>query len=179
MNELAPTGEALPTIARNSIATHFGLESAISDPRLSNYLARPAGVFVTIRKSDGELRGCRGTIQPQYGNVLEETRRLALSSALEDNRFEPVRVHELDDLNYEVSVLHPPEPAASLADFDPTRYGIIVHDHRDRRALMLPNVEGLDTVEKQYDATCRKGGIDPNGEVTLERFQVDKFTEAE
>ncbi len=177
MNDPTPTGEALPAVARDSIAIHFGLDPSAPEPEPNDYLARSAGVFVTIRKSTGELRGCRGTIQPQYADVLEETRRLALSSALEDCRFEPIRIQELEHLNYEVSVLHPPEPAASLAEFDPTRYGIIVRDPTGRRALMLPNVEGLDTVEKQFTATCRKGGIDPRGEVTLERFQVDKFTE--
>lgn len=178
MSNPQPTGECLPQIARNSVAEHFGLEPTGRETEPNEYLAKAAGVFVTIRKDNGELRGCRGTIQPQFENVVEETRRLALSSALEDTRFEPVRVHELDGLSYEVSVLHPPEPAASLADFDPTRYGIIVRDSTGRRALMLPNVEGLDTVAKQYSATCRKGGINPNGEVDLERFQVDKFAEA-
>jgi len=179
MSDSISSGECLPRVARDSVAEHFGLEPSSPPPEPNDYLRRRAGVFVTIRRKDGSLRGCRGTIEPQHSNVIEETRRLALSSALEDTRFEPVRIHELDDLRYEVSVLHPPEPAASLADFDPSRYGIIVRDGFGRRALMLPGVEGLDTVQKQYLATCRKGGIDPEGPVTLERFQVDKFIEGE
>ena len=170
-------GDILPAIARDRVGVHFGFDSVVEIPPADGYLAQPAGVFVTIRTRDGELRGCRGTISATCENVVEETRRMALSSALEDTRFEPVRVHELEDLTYEISVLHEPEPAASLDDFDPFKYGIIVRDAGGRRALMLPNVEGLNTVQKQYDATCRKGGIDPTGTVELERFQVDKFTE--
>lgn len=179
MSEPKEQGDVLPTLARDSVADHFGLDPQCQLPAPEGYLGLAAGVFVTIRKRNGELRGCRGTIQPQYDNVIEETRQLALSSALQDTRFEPVRLHELDDLTYEVSVLHSPEPATSLDEFDSSVYGIIVRDEQGRRALMLPDVDGLDTVEKQFRATCRKGGIDPDGEVLLERFQVDKFCEAE
>ena len=30
-----------------------------------------------------------------------------------------------------------------------------------RQALLLPDLEGVDTVEQQVCITCRKGGIDP------------------
>lgn len=179
MNDSPPNGASLPAIARETISSHFGYNTFTPDPDPNDYLSRPAGVFVTIRTNNGELRGCRGSIKPQFGNVLAETKHVALSSALDDTRFKPIQAHELDDLNYEVSVLHPPEPADSLAEFDPARYGIIVHDPKGRRALMLPDVEGLDTVDKQYKATCRKGRIDPDGQVTLQRFQVDKFKETD
>jgi len=179
MDELSSTGVILPVVARASVAEHFGMDSETASPFPIGFLGEAAGVFVTIRNRKGELRGCRGTIQPQHANVIEETRQLALSSALQDTRFEAVRVHELDDLVYEVSVLHPPEPVVSLEAFDPANYGIIVRDDNGRRALMLPNVDGLDTVEKQYRATCHKGGIDPDGVVTLERFRVEKFSEVE
>ena len=178
MSDLESQGRILPALARDSVAEHFGLDAQSPDPAPDGYLGEAAGVFVTIRNGKGELRGCRGTIQPQYENVIEETRRLALSSALQDTRFDPVCVNELEELTYEVSVLHAPEAANSLDEFDASVYGIIVRDEHGRRALMLPNVDGLDTVEKQYQATCRKGGIDPAGDVHLERFRVDKFSEA-
>lgn len=179
MDESSSSGAILPAVARASVAGHFGLDAKIEPPEAVEFLAEAAGVFVTIRNSKGELRGCRGTIQPQFENVIEETRQLALSSALQDTRFEPIRIHELDELTYEVSVLHTPEPANSLAEFDSATFGIIVRDEGGRRGLMLPNVAGLETVDKQYRATCQKGGIDPEGEVKLERFRVEKFAEAE
>ena len=177
MSDESTNGKILPLIARESVASRFGNGAPQTNPEPTGYLGRRAGVFVTIKTHDGYLRGCRGTIQPRYANVIEETRKLAQSSAFNDDRFAPVVHSELDKLTYEVSVLHEPEPARALNEFDPTRYGIIVQANDGRRALMLPNVEGLDTVEKQFNATCRKGDIDPKEAVTLERFQVDKFTE--
>ena len=171
-------GECLPTLARASVAEHLTGVRATGRVPSNDYLQRRAGVFVTIRNRQGALRGCRGTIEPQYADIREETRRLALSSALQDTRFTPVTAAELDHLNFEVSVLHPPTPATSLDEFDPTHHGIIVRTPDGRRALMLPGVEGLDTAERQFRATCHKGGIDPAEDCTLERFVVDKFREA-
>lgn len=178
MNDATHPGHLLPRVARESVESRLTGAGSRRQPEATGYLARRAGVFVTIRTRDGELRGCRGTIQPQYANVIEETRKLARSSAFQDDRFDPVRRDELAQLTYEVSVLHEPEPAAGLDAFDPARYGIIVQTTDGRRALMLPGVEGLETVTQQYRATCRKGRIDPAEPVQLERFQVDKFTEA-
>ncbi len=171
-------GQILPAVARDTVEAQL-LDRPLMAVSPDGYLAHRAGVFVTIRNRSGDLRGCRGTIQAQYENVLEETRRLAVSSALHDTRFEPVRPAQLVDLTYEVSVLYKPEPVVSLDQFDPSKFGIIVYTGSRKRALMLPNVEGLDTVDRQYRATCQKGGIDPEGEVHLERFQVDKFIEEE
>jgi AmmeMemoRadiSam system protein A len=171
---MSDEGKLLPEIARDAVECRL-LDRVIKPIEPEWILSQRAGVFVTIRTRAGRLRGCRGTIQPQFANVIQETRNLALSSAFQDPRFEPIRADELVELSYEVSVLHEPEPAESLADFDASRFGIIVTTPTGKRALMLPNVEGLETVEKQYSATCQKGGIDPAEEVRLERFQVDKF----
>jgi AmmeMemoRadiSam system protein A len=178
MSSLASDANLLPAIARASVAEHLTGAPPPTPPEIRDYLARRAGVFVTIRTRQGELRGCRGTIEPQFPDVAEETRRLALSSAFQDNRFAPVHREELNNLRFEVSVLHPPEPATGLEGFDPARHGIIVSTPDGRRALMLPGVEGLETAQKQFEATCRKGGIDPRESVTLERFVVDRFKEA-
>lgn len=169
--------QLLPKIARAAVEGHFRNDAVPVDVPESEFLQRSAGVFVTLRTRDGRLRGCRGTITPRRPNVIEETREVARSSAFQDQRFEPVTETELADLTYEVSVLNPPEPVASVADLDPHRYGVIVSTADGRRGLMLPEVEGLDTVEQQIDATCRKAQIDSREPLTLERFTTDKFTE--
>jgi AmmeMemoRadiSam system protein A len=171
-------GRILPTIAREALERHFGNGRARTDVPGHEYLLQPAGVFVTLRTRDGRLRGCRGTIAPRAGNVVEETRSVALSSALQDQRFTPVTDDELSGLIYEVSVLHPPEVVASPAELDPRRYGVMVTTDDGRRGLMLPGVEGLDTVEQQIQATCRKARIDPREPFTLMRFTTDHFSES-
>ncbi len=170
-------GTCLPEIAREAVEHQLGRGHPAKSWPLNKFLKGAAGVFVTIRGSQGELRGCRGTIEPRHNNLVEETRAVALSSAFEDSRFEPVNADELDGLHYEVSVLHPAEPVKGMSDLDPHTYGVIVRTPDGRRGLMLPEVEGLDSVEKQIMATCRKAYIDPREPMSFERFKVDKFKE--
>lgn len=170
-------GTLLPAIAREAVERHLCNGRPHRAIPRDAFFDQRAGVFVTIRTRDGRLRGCRGTIFPQQPDLVEETRAVALSSAFQDGRFEPVTEDELGQLTYEVSVLHPPEPVASAAELDPHRYGVIVSTPDGRRGLMLPEVEGLDTVAQQIEATCRKAQIDPREPLTLERFTTEKFTE--
>lgn len=134
---------------------------------------RPAaGVFVTLRK-DGALRGCVGSIVPQSASLYEEIARMAPEAALADDRFPPVEAAELPDLQLEVSVLEPPEPVDDPATLDPAVWGVIVTSGW-KRALLLPDIEGIDTVEQQLHAVRRKAGIRPDAPVRLERFRVRK-----
>lgn len=130
-----------------------------------------AGVFVSLHE-DGELRGCIGTIEPVRKNVAEEIVRNGVAACSEDPRFPPVRADELDYLELSVDVLFPAEPVASEAELDPARYGVIVSKGW-RRGLLLPNLEGVDTVEQQVAIAKRKAGIGLGERgVRLERFEV-------
>jgi len=136
----------------------------------------PAGVFVTLHtKSTGELRGCIGTIEPVEDSLIQETINNAIAAATRDPRFPPVRPHELDDLEIDVSVLYPPEPIDSITQLDPRRYGVIVQRGR-RRGLLLPDIPGIDDAETQVAFARRKAWIDPQEPVQLYRFRVEKYT---
>ena len=130
-----------------------------------------AGVFVCIKK-EGELRGCIGTILPAYDDVFEETCALSISAGTTDPRFAPVTEEELDGLVYTVDVMGTPEEATRDM-LDEKRYGVIV-SRGGRRGLLLPNLEGVDSVEEQLDISCRKGGIDPRDDYGIERFTVER-----
>lgn len=132
-----------------------------------------AGVFVSIKKQ-GHLRGCIGTIEPTRANIVEEVMANAVSAGLHDPRFYPVGREELDDLEYSVDVLRPPEPVAGLDDLDPKKYGVIVRAGR-RKGLLLPNLEGIDTAQEQVSIARQKAGIGPNEPVQLERFEVVRY----
>ncbi len=170
-------GSCLPEVARSAVEGKLGRRNGPVHRPVNDFLRQPAGVFVTIRRRSGELRGCRGSIKPRHENLIEETRAVALSSAFSDSRFEPVYVDELDDLRYEVSVLYPAIPVVSRADLDPHRFGVIITTPDGRRGLMLPEVAGLDTVDKQIEETCKKAHIDPREPMSFERFEVEKFKE--
>ena len=82
---------------------------------------------------------------------------------------------ELDDLEIDVSVLHPPEPIDSTAQLDPKRYGVIVQ-RSGRRGLLLPDIEGVNDVETQVSIARQKADIGPHEPVKMYRFRVEKFT---
>lgn len=129
-----------------------------------------AGVFVSLHKN-GELRGCVGTISPTTGNVAREIIQNAVSAGLQDNRFEPVTASELPYLTYKVDVLSEPEPISGPEELDVRRYGVIVTNGY-KRGLLLPNLDGVDTVGEQVAIARRKAGIPEGMPVKLERFEV-------
>jgi AmmeMemoRadiSam system protein A len=141
-------------------------------------MRRQAGAFVTIRRQ-GQLRGCIGTIQPVCENVAEEVVQNAISSASKDPRFPPLGRGELEGLEVKVDVLGEPEPVDSLEQLDPRRYGLIVQSISQpwKRGLLLPDLEGIDTVEKQvYWTRHHKAGItDPDEPVQMFRFEVMRY----
>ena len=135
--------------------------------------ARRAGVFVSLKK-DKELRGCIGTIGPVQKDVVAEVMANAVSAGTGDPRFYPVQPEELPDLEYSVDVLGDPEPVPDLAGLNPGRYGVIVRSGR-RSGLLLPDLEGIDTVEEQVAIARQKAGIGPDEPVELFRFEVTRY----
>ena len=171
----------LVELARRTIESCVTGGQEIEPPgagELTAAMQRQAGAFVTIRRH-GQLRGCIGTIEPACDNVAEEVIRNAVSAATRDPRFPPVRPNELADLEVKVDVLGEPEPVNSLEELDPQRYGLIVQSvaHPWKRGLLLPALEGIDTVEKQVNWTRQhKAGItDPDELVQMFRFEVTRY----
>ena len=132
-----------------------------------------AGVFVSLKKH-GQLRGCIGTFDPTQENVAQEIIHNAVSSATQDPRFPPVSSEELPYLDYSVDILSKPEPVKDRKKLDPKKYGVIVESH-GRRGLLLPDIEGVDTVEQQIEICCYKAGISPGEPVKLSCFQVRRY----
>jgi AmmeMemoRadiSam system protein A len=133
-------------------------------------------VFVTLRERDGALRGCIGHVEPMHDTLAEEVASCAVSSALRDSRFAPVGAEELATLSIEVSVLDKPEPVETAAQLEPRTYGVIV-SAGSRRGVLLPDIEGVDSVEQQLKIALHKAGIDAAEAFRVERFQVLKAEE--
>ena len=170
----------LVQLARQSLETYVRTGKQIPVPQdLPPELARRAGAFVTLHRH-GQLRGCIGTIQPVCATVAEEVIRNAVSSASRDPRFAPVREDELNDLEIKVDVLNEPERIDSEDQLDPERYGLIIQSLSQpwKRGLLLPNLEGIDTVDSQvYWTRYHKAGItDPDEPVEMYRFEVTRLT---
>jgi AmmeMemoRadiSam system protein A len=131
-----------------------------------------AGAFVCLKRH-GSLRGCIGTIEPVRRSLAEEIIENAISAATRDPRFLPVEPEELDDLDVSVDVLFPPEPIDGPEQLDPKRYGVIV-EHGGRRGLLLPDLDGVDTVEQQVEIARHKAFIGHSEPIKLYRFEVKR-----
>ncbi|WP_300957931.1 AmmeMemoRadiSam system protein A, partial [Faecalibaculum rodentium] len=130
-----------------------------------------AGVFVSVHK-DGQLRGCIGTTEPVTTNVTTEIMQNAVSAVSRDPRFPAVQPWELEDLDINVDVLMPAEVIDSPDQLDVKKYGVIV-SKGGKRGLLLPDLEGVDTVEKQLEIAKQKAGLSPQETgCTLQRFEV-------
>lgn len=164
-------GDPLVSLARETIEEYirYGRVTQVPVP-MPPELEMRAGAFVCLKKH-GQLRGCIGTIEPTQPNLAAEIVQNAISSSTRDPRFEPVYEDELDDLEYTVDVLSAPHPVESLDDLDPKRYGVIV-ESGFKRGLLLPDLEGVDTVEDQVSIAMRKAGIYDGEPITLYRFEV-------
>ncbi len=131
------------------------------------------GVFVSLKKG-GELRGCIGTILPVTNSVAEEIIRNAIEAGVNDPRFYRVEEHELMDIDISVDVLTEPEEA-DKEDLDPRKYGVIVKDN-GKTGLLLPDLQGVNTIEEQLSIALQKAGI-TSGEYTIEKFEVIRHLE--
>ena len=140
---------------------------------LTTEMAARAGVFVSIKKK-GSLRGCIGTFMPYAENVALEIIKNAISAATKDPRFDPVTEDELSELEYSVDVLSPPEKVADISELDPKKYGIIVI-HGQRKGLLLPDLEGVGSVEEQLRIAKMKAWINPDEKVEIFRFMVSRY----
>lgn len=139
----------------------------------SKMLEQKRGVFVSLKK-EGALRGCIGTIFPVTENVATEIIRNAVAAGTRDPRFYPVNLEELAELDVSVDVLTEPEET-TLEKLDPKKYGIIVQKG-SRVGVLLPDLEGVDTVEEQLSIALEKGSIGHWEDYKIERFSVRRYS---
>jgi AmmeMemoRadiSam system protein A len=163
----------LVRLAKRTVEAFVKKGEVVRPKRLSAEMKQRAGVFVSIHKL-GELRGCIGTFEPQHANVAEEIVANAISSATRDPRFSPVTKGELKKLDYSIDVLSQPEPVETIEQLDAKRYGVIV-EAGWRKGLLLPDLEGVNTAEEQVNICRLKAGIEPDEEVKLYRFEVERY----
>jgi MEMO1 family protein len=164
----------LVALAHRTIETYVKEGKVVEPPAaLAPEMKEVAGTFVSIHKH-GDLRGCIGTFEPTTENVASEVISNAIQSATRDPRFAPVTGDELKDLDINVDVLTHPEKIESKDQLDPKKYGAIV-ECGYRKGLLLPDLEGVDTVDQQIDICRAKGGIGPKEKVNLYRFEVKRY----
>lgn len=188
------------SLAKSAVENYIKGKKIITPPENlpEELLEKKSGVFVTIEKQ-GQLRGCIGTYLPTKENIAKEIIQNAIAAATEDYRFGPIQEKELSHFSYTVYTLSEPELVKNIKELDAKKYGIIIktlpisYPRPERRGLpgeaagtdvmfnghsvaksglLLPDLEGVDTIEKQISICCQKGEIDPE----KERIIIYKFT---
>lgn len=164
--------DAYVRLARASVESYVRSHKQLEVPSwITEEMKRDrAGVFVSIHEHD-RLRGCIGTISPVMNNIAEEIIQNAISASSRDPRFSPIGPEELKWLEIHVDVLGRPEKIDGPEFLDVKRFGVIV-TKGSRRGLLLPDLEGVDTVDQQISIAKQKAGIGQNEKVQLQRFEV-------
>jgi len=181
--------EMLLTLARNTVEEYIktGLVSSLN-PEDFKDLSENQGCYVTLTKEKEQqpLRGCIGDsipLRPLYECVQTN----AINAAVDDDRFQPVREPELDDITIEVSVLTVPKdfefdsPEELLEKLRPNIDGVFMQ-YRGRSSLFLPSVwEQLPDKERFLENLCEKQDSPPNcwqrEDVKIQTFQAQIFEE--
>lgn len=143
---------------------------SVPDGLPDEMLSRRAGTFVSIHEH-GALRGCIGTIGPTRASIAEEIIGNAISASTRDPRFPAITADELPWLEISVDVLGEAEDIDSKDMLDVKRYGVIVTSGL-KRGLLLPDLDGVDTVDQQIDIAKQKAGIGRSEKYKLQRFEV-------
>lgn len=164
-------------LARTAVENYIvsGKETKIDEEKLPEILKKEAGVFVTLKKN-GKLRGCMGTFRPVQKNAAYEIISNAMTAAENDPRFPEVKKEELNQIKISVDILSEAESIRSKSELDPKKYGILVKGGH-QTGLLLPDLEGIDTVDEQLNIAKRKAGLSEDSEVEIYRFKVRRFKE--
>ena len=172
---------SLLAIARQAVIK--AVQSGESLKKFSNdgALRRPAGAFVTLHYR-GRLRGCVGQL-PSKDSLASVIARCAKSAALEDPRFEAVRIDELPGIEIELSVLSQPV-GATRQEIEPGRHGLIVSCGW-KRGVLLPQVAKHFrwNAERFLEETCVKAGLSKDAwkdaDTQIQTFTAEVFSEAD
>jgi uncharacterized protein len=171
---------ALLKLARLTLESYFveGTTPAYHTSRVS--LLEKKGAFVSLHENE-DLRGCIGQLYPDR-ELYKIVQHCALSAALEDTRFFPVRREELPDLSIEISVLSSFRRIQEVEEIQVGKHGIyIVQGHF--KGLLLPQVAtnyGWDRMTF-LEQTSRKAGLPASGwqskNSVIQTFEAEVFDE--
>lgn len=173
-------GILLVKAARKSVEEYLN-GITLQDKILESKFSMKSGVFVTLNNSQG-LRGCIGYPLPNR-ELFFALRDAAISAAINDSRFSPLKTEELDVVTFEVTVLTPPETITKnyTTEIKVGRDGLIISD-KSHSGLLLPQVpvEYGWGVKEFLEHTCQKAGLEKDcwkKQVVIQKFQGIIFKE--
>lgn len=163
-------------LAHKAIKIYLETGQVVPPPTpLPENMANPGATFVSLHAADGQLRGCRGTITPTKPTLAEAIIHTAISSAVDDSRFPPITLSEIQGLQIKVDVLSSMEPVTDTNLLDEKIYGVLI-ESGNRRALLLPNISAVKSVPHQLELVRRKAGLTPTEPAELYQFTVTRYS---
>ncbi len=170
-------------LAKNAIDEYVknGSKYEINRDLPAELLTKKAGVFVSIHKKtrnnkDGELRGCIGTFEPTKDNIAQEIVDNAISAASRDFRFDPIKKNELENIDISIDVLSRPELVDNIQTLNPKKYGILIKSKDGARSgLLLPDLNGVDTIHDQIAIALNKAQISAHEPINIYKFTVTRY----
>ncbi len=148
----------LLTLARKSIEHYLKNGEFLTCETSNSKFLEKKGVFVTL-KERGELRGCIGFVEPVYP-LSQAVIQCAVYAAVQDPRFPPVKLSELDKIKVEISILSRAEPVKNISEIKVGQHGLLIQQN-GRSGLLLPQVAtelGWDRATFLKEV-CRKAGL--------------------
>lgn len=165
--------------AQEAIITFLesGRKIYIPDADIPDELKISKACFVSLYESNGRMRGCMGTIKPRNKWLYHEIVDNAIFAAFEDDRYVPLMEGELDDITLKVETVSRPEKIQHVKELDPDRFGIIVRSQQHLEGVLLPQCEGIHTVDDQINLAMEKGNIPISEKDYLDifRFNIEVF----
>ena len=162
-------------LAQQAIETYLKSGENIRAPSpLPGFLAEPGNVFVSLHNVDGSLRGCRGSVMSTESTLADAIIKTAIASAIDDPRFPPMNLSEAEGVKIKVDVLSPLELVMNINELDEKTYGVFIQSGQ-RQALLLPDIQAVNTVPEQLDLVRRKAGLSPTEPAQLYRFTVTRY----
>ena len=161
------------SLAKDAVESYVRDSIIIEAVYNNSFLKTPAAAFVSLKSND-QLRGCLGTIKPTKPTLAEEIIENAVKAATKDYRFQPIQDHELTALTYSVDVLSKMQLVRDSSELDPKKYGVLVQKGSNQ-GLLLPDLDGVDSVDHQLSIARQKAGILDNSEIEIYKFEVQRF----
>lgn len=176
-------GQALLTLARNTIGERFGV--APRDLAPPARLDEPGASFVTLTRH-GALRGCIGSLEAHRALRIDVAQN-ALAAAFRDPRFAPLTHTEFPTTHVEVSLLAAAQPIDFIDEDDAVaqlRPGVdgVILTHANLRSTFLPQVwETLPDARRFLGQLKQKAGLPADfwdARMQLARYTVQKWKES-
>lgn len=148
-------------LARDTVERYVTERKTPSIENVSEKLKEKRGAFVTLHLK-GQLRGCIGYTEP-YFPLAETIVRAGVSASTRDNRFRPVSVEELKDIDIEISVLSPVRKVEDLSEIKVGVHGLVIK-MEGHSGLLLPQVATSNNWDREefLAHTCWKAGLPPD-----------------